>query len=125
VRIAELKRENPRAASRQRDSEVGVGFLRGAVRPPTTQLAYIDAPSRRFAVEPTCRVLQLSPSTYCAAKSQRPGFRRVRTCRGEEQAWLRHRPHRVSRREILNHIAAWQKPDVFTAELPAVSRSLR
>jgi hypothetical protein len=34
-------------------------------------------------------------------------------------------PHQVSRKEFLNHLAAWQEPDLFTTEIRAAFRSLR
>ena len=60
----------PGAASGERDLEVGVGFLRGGARPPTEVIVeYIDEHRDEFGVEPICRVLQVAPSTYYAAKT--------------------------------------------------------
>jgi putative transposase len=39
---------------------------------------YIDAHRDRFGVEPICRVLQVAPSTYYAAKARPPSARAVR-----------------------------------------------
>jgi hypothetical protein len=59
-------------------------FLRGGARPPTAQVvAFIDAhrdavvEGRPLGVEPICRVLQVAPSTYYAAKN-RPLSQRAR-----------------------------------------------
>ena len=38
---------------------------------------FIDAPRDRFGVEPICRVLQVGPSTYYAARNRQPSARRV------------------------------------------------
>ena len=38
----------------------------------------IDAHRERFGVEPICRELQVAPSTYYAARCQKPSARRVR-----------------------------------------------
>jgi putative transposase len=40
--------------------------------------AFIDAHRDRFGVEPICRVLQVAPSTYYAAKTRQPSRRAVR-----------------------------------------------
>ncbi len=69
----------PRASTRQRDPEVGVGLLRGGARPPTDQVvAYIDANKASFGVEPICEVLQVAPSTYYASKARPPCRRALR-----------------------------------------------
>jgi transposase len=58
-----------RVASSERDLEVGVGFLRGGARPPIEVIvAYIDEHRGEFGVEPICKVLQVAPSSYYAAK---------------------------------------------------------
>ena len=41
-------------------------------------MAFIDAHRGRFGVEPTCRVLQVAPSAYYAAKRRPPSARRRR-----------------------------------------------
>ena len=41
-------------------------------------IAYIDGHRDEFGVEPICRVLQVAPSTYYAAKTQSPSARAVR-----------------------------------------------
>lgn len=41
-------------------------------------MAYIDAHRDEFGVEPICRVLQVAPSTYYAAKTRPPAARAVR-----------------------------------------------
>ena len=73
--VRELRRANEilkRAAS----------FLRGGARPPVPQVvAFIDAhrddvvEGRPLGVEPICRVLQVAPSTYYAAKTRPPSAR--------------------------------------------------
>ena len=40
--------------------------------------AFIDAHRGRFGVEPICRVLQVAPSTYYAARSRPPSRRALR-----------------------------------------------
>src|SRR5690625_3443287 len=73
-----------RAASGQRDPEVGLGFLRGGARPPTQVLIeFIDAHRQEFGVEPICRVLTehgipIAPSTYYEARSRQPSKRTLR-----------------------------------------------
>ena len=69
----------PRTEARQLDSEDGIGFLRGGARPPTQVIvAFIDANREEFGVEPICKVLQVAPSTYYAAKTRPPSARAVR-----------------------------------------------
>jgi putative transposase len=41
-------------------------------------IAYIDANSDRFGVEPICQVLPIAPSTYCQHRRARPSARAVR-----------------------------------------------
>ena len=41
-------------------------------------IAYIDAHRDEFGVEPICRVLQVAPSTYYAAKTRPPSPRAQR-----------------------------------------------
>ncbi len=54
--------------------------------------------------------------------ASRPGVRPAgATCRGEEHARLRHRPHQVSRKEIVNHLAACKGPDLVSTEIRAAS----
>ena len=79
--------EEPGAAPGQRDPQVGRSFLRGGARPPVDQvIAYIDAHRDEFGVEPICRVLQVAPSTYYAARTRPPSGprslapREVSTC---------------------------------------------
>ena len=68
----------------QRNLEVRFGFFRGGARPPKAVVRYIDAHKAEFGVEPICRVLQVAPSTYYAAKSRPPSARAVAT-----SAWAR------------------------------------
>jgi hypothetical protein len=73
-----------RAAPGQRDLEVGVGFLRGAARPPVSLRVDYAADHRdQFGVEPICRVLTehgcpIAPSTFYDAVSRRPSRRALR-----------------------------------------------
>ena len=60
-------------------------FLRGGARPPAAQIvAFIDAnkddvvDGRRLGVEPICRVLQVAPSSYYAARDRPPSARAQR-----------------------------------------------
>jgi transposase len=56
-------------------------FLRGGARPPTeVTVKFIDDNRHEFGVEPICRVLQVAPSTYYAAKRReaRPSARALR-----------------------------------------------
>ncbi len=39
---------------------------------------YINAHRSEFGVEPICRILQVAPSTYYAAKSRLPSARQIR-----------------------------------------------
>jgi putative transposase len=70
------------AASRgQLDPEVGVGLLRGGSRPPTALIVdYVDQHRDELGVEPICRVLQMTPSTYYPAKGRQaePSARALR-----------------------------------------------
>ncbi|MGD9693979.1 MAG: IS3 family transposase [Phycisphaerales bacterium] len=57
------------------------GFLRGRARPPIEVIVdYIDEHREEFGVESICRVLQIAPSTYYAAKKRQlaPSARAVR-----------------------------------------------
>jgi putative transposase len=78
-RIKRLEQENREFASRERDPEARVGFLRGGARPPTEVIVeFIDANRDEFGVEPICTVLQVAPSTYYATKSRPLSARSVR-----------------------------------------------
>jgi putative transposase len=48
-------------------------------------IAYIDAHRDEFGVEPICRVLQVAPSTYYAAKTRPPSIRAIRDEQLKEQ----------------------------------------
>lgn len=68
-----------RAAPRQRDPQVRLGFFRAEARPAPAQVsAYIDAHRGRFGVEPICRTLAIAPSTYYAARARPPRGGRLR-----------------------------------------------
>ena len=70
ARLKELERENRGVAPRERDPQVGVGFLRDRARRSNQEvIAYIDAHRATFGVEPICRALQFAPRTYWAAKA--------------------------------------------------------
>ncbi len=77
-----------RVETSQRDSAVGLSFLRGGARPPITEVVtYIDAHRSEstggltWGVEPICEQLRVAPSTYYAAKS-RPTSKRSLKDRG-------------------------------------------
>ena len=58
------------------------GFLRGGTRPPTeVMVGYIDQHRDEFGVESICKVLQVAPSTYYAAKTPAAVRRRRGRCR--------------------------------------------
>src|SRR5207248_263467 len=59
-RIKALERENPRAASGERDPAQGVGiFCPGGARPPVqAMIDFIDERRAIYGVEPICRVLR-------------------------------------------------------------------
>jgi transposase-like protein len=83
ARIKELEQENRelRPPPEPADPQVRVGFLRGGARPPIEVIVeYIDAHRDEFGVEPICKVLQVAPSTYYAAKRRviDPSARAVR-----------------------------------------------
>ena len=63
VRTRELRRANE-------IPQGSVGFLCAGARPASTQelMTFIDEHRDAFGVEPICRVLQIAPSTYWAAK---------------------------------------------------------
>ncbi|MCZ6737384.1 MAG: IS3 family transposase [Actinobacteria bacterium] len=78
-RIRELERENRELRRANVILKSASGFLRGGARPPTAVMVnYIDAHRSEFGVEPICRVLQVAPSTYYAAKSRLPSARAIR-----------------------------------------------
>jgi putative transposase len=61
------------------DSQVGVGFLRGGTRPPTSLMVdYIDQHRQVFGVESICNVLPIVPSTYHDHKTRQPCARALR-----------------------------------------------
>lgn len=77
-RMKRLEQEN-RELRRANDPSAGVGFLRGGARPPTEVIvAFIDANRAELGVEPICRVLQIAPSTYYAAKTRPVSARAAR-----------------------------------------------
>ncbi|HEV7790789.1 MAG TPA: IS3 family transposase [Pseudonocardia sp.] len=79
ARIAELERENRELRRANAILKTASGFLRGGARPPTGQVVHlIDAHRAEFGVEPICRVLQVAPSTYYAARARAPSARSVR-----------------------------------------------
>ena len=52
--------------------QIGVGFLCGGTRPPTSVMVdYIDQHRLEFGVESICNELPIAPSTYYAAKTAR------------------------------------------------------
>ncbi len=80
-RAREARAGEQGVAAHQLDLEDRVSFLRGGARPPIEVIVdYIDEHRDEFGVEPICRVLQIAPSTYYAAKKRRsaPSARAVR-----------------------------------------------
>lgn len=87
--IKRLKREKRRTTARQRDSEGGLGFLRGRTRPATEAIVTFieDHKDRRdgglrWGVESICDVLtqhgvKIAPSTYYDARGRGPSPREV------------------------------------------------
>ncbi|WP_228480816.1 IS3 family transposase [Microbacterium luteum] len=85
ARVRELEQE---VRELRRANEVlkrAANFLRGGARPPLPQVvAFIDAnkddliDGRRLGVELICRLLQVAPSSYYAAKTRAPSARAVR-----------------------------------------------
>ncbi len=67
-----------RAASGQRNPEVGLGLIREGARPSTAQsVKYIDEHRELYGVEPICEVLQVAPSTIYAAALRPPSARQL------------------------------------------------
>ena len=55
------------------------GFFRAGARPATAEMTrYIDTYHARFGVEPICKVLEVAPSTYYAARRRLPSARWLR-----------------------------------------------
>ena len=81
ARLVELEREvKELRRSNAPSAEEGFGFLRGARPPLEVSVAFIDAHRAQFGVEFICRVLQVAPSSYYAAKERAaaPSAREVR-----------------------------------------------
>ncbi|WP_237689895.1 IS3 family transposase [Cellulomonas fulva] len=75
-RLIELERENRELRRANAILKAASGFLRGGARPPVGQVvAFIDAHREQVGVEPICRLLQVAPSTYYAAKTRPPSAR--------------------------------------------------
>src|SRR5215207_636228 len=72
----------PGAAPGERDLAQGVGVFRpGGARPPVEVIVgFVDDHRDEFGVEPICKVLQVAPSTYYAARRRQvaPSARAVR-----------------------------------------------
>src|SRR5215813_8371541 len=78
-RIKELERENRELRRANEILKSAASFLRGGARPPLDSvITYIDTHKDVHGVEPICRVLQVAPSTYYAAKTRPPSARSVR-----------------------------------------------
>ncbi|WP_255405379.1 IS3 family transposase [Sinomonas sp. R1AF57] len=84
-RIRELEQENRELRRANEVLKRAAFFLRGGARPPLPEVvAFIDAnkddvvDGRRLGVELICRLLQVAPSTYYAAKARTPSARAVR-----------------------------------------------
>ena len=78
-RIAELERENKELRRANEILKTAAAFF-GAELDRRSQevVRYVDAHRDRFGVEPICRVLQVAPSSYYAAKRRQPCQRQVR-----------------------------------------------
>jgi putative transposase len=79
--LAELLRPPPEPAH----LEGGGEFLRGGARPPVEEVTrFVDAHRERrsaglrWGIEPICKVLEIAPSTYWAAKRRPPSARALR-----------------------------------------------
>ncbi|WP_307450848.1 MULTISPECIES: IS3 family transposase [Microbacterium] len=84
-RIRELEQENRELRRANEVLKRAAFFLRGGARPPLPEVvAFIDAnkddlvDGRRLGVELICRLLQVAPSSYYAAKTRSPSARAVR-----------------------------------------------
>ena len=71
LRIAKLERENRELRRANEILKAGERRSRPGTRPPASALVeFIDSHKDRFGVEPACAVLEISPSTYYAAKKR-------------------------------------------------------
>ncbi|WP_371684206.1 IS3 family transposase [Flaviflexus sp.] len=84
-RLLELEQENRELRRANEILKRAAFFLRGGTGPPTQEIvAFIDlnrddiVAGRRLGVESICRVLQVAPSTYYAAKKRGPSARAIR-----------------------------------------------
>ncbi|WP_404444514.1 IS3 family transposase [Microbacterium marinum] len=84
-RVRELEQENRELRRANEVLKRAAFFLRGGARPPLPEVvAFIDAnkddliDGRRLGVELICRLLQVAPSSYYAAKTRAPSARTVR-----------------------------------------------
>ncbi|HYN32735.1 MAG TPA: IS3 family transposase [Ilumatobacteraceae bacterium] len=79
ARIKALEQENRELRRANAILKSASGFLRGGTRPPTEVMVdYIDQHRDEFGVESICKVLQVAPSTYYAAKRREPSARAIR-----------------------------------------------
>ncbi|MGH8895417.1 MAG: IS3 family transposase [Actinomycetes bacterium] len=79
ARIKELEQEVRELRRANAILKSASGFLRGGARPPAEVMVdYIDRHRDEFGVEPICKVLQVAPSTYYAARRRSPSARAVR-----------------------------------------------
>ncbi|WP_235781167.1 IS3 family transposase [Sinomonas notoginsengisoli] len=81
-RVRELEQEVRELRRANEILKRAAKFLRGGARPPTPEVvAFIDTnkdevvEGRPLGVEPICRLLQVAPSTYYAAKGRAPSMR--------------------------------------------------
>ncbi|UOV99773.1 IS3 family transposase [Agrococcus sp. SCSIO52902] len=84
-RVRELEQENRELRRANEVLKRAAFFLRGGARPPLPEVvAFVDAnrddlvDGRRLGVELICRLLQVAPSSYYAAKTRTPSARAVR-----------------------------------------------
>ncbi|WP_235201571.1 IS3 family transposase [Microbacterium sp. CH12i] len=83
-RLRELEQENRELRRANEILKRAAFFLRGGARPPTSEVVrFIDenkndvVEGRPLGVEPICKLLQVAPSTYYAAKDRAPSARAV------------------------------------------------
>ncbi|MGH8940522.1 MAG: IS3 family transposase, partial [Actinomycetes bacterium] len=78
-RIAQLERDNRELRRANEILKAAAKFLRAGARPATAEVvSFIHGHRDRWGVEPICRVLQVAPSTYYAARSRPPSARTLR-----------------------------------------------
>ena len=77
-RVAVLERENKELRRANEISKTAAAFFGAELDRRSQKIRHVDAHRDRFGVEPICRVLQVAPSSYYAAKGRQPCQRQVR-----------------------------------------------